>query len=113
MMKRNSLLLMAATLCVAVVWIAAGIAEEPAAVQKHHEQVEAKVLKVLAAKDGAAVFRAYIVSWQGHEVVASDPLVATAYKEGDVAPVLVMWMPYPDGRPGSGLLAFQALAKRR
>lgn len=46
-------------------------------------QVEAKVLKAYVARDGNAVFRAYVVNWKGQEIVVSDMLARSNLKEGD------------------------------
>lgn len=53
------------------------------------EVVKLPVLKVYATHEGAASFRAYVVKWNEAEVVASDVLGATNYKEGDTVEVLV------------------------
>jgi hypothetical protein len=85
-------------------------ASESALVEKvAPERFDAKVLKVFAAKDGAAVFRAYLVSWKGQEVIVSDPLVKAEYKEGDSIPVLAMNHPFPQGKEPHRLLAFTVL----
>ena len=85
---------------------------EAAPGQTRHERAEVKITKVLSAKDGVAVFRAYLVNWKGQEVVVQDPLAQTEYKVGDMAPVLVMWLPNP-AKPGTELLNFQAVPQKR
>lgn len=70
------------------------------------ERFETKVVKVFAASDGAAVFRAYVILWKGQEVIASDTLARTNYKEGDVITVLAMNHPFPQGKEPHRLLAF-------
>jgi hypothetical protein len=74
-----------------------------------YETVEAKVLKAYIVSDGGAEFRAYVVMWKGHEVVASDPLAQSKYKEGDTIKILAMRNPYPQGKEDYGLLNFQVL----
>ncbi len=75
--------------------------------QGSHERFGSEVLKVFSAKDGDAVFRAYLVKWKGQEVIASDPLVMTDYQVGDQITVLVINLPYPKGKIGPRLLSFQ------
>lgn len=70
------------------------------------ERLDLKVLKVYSAKDGEALFRAYVVNWKGQEVIVSDTLVRTKYKEGDTITVLAMNHPYPQGREPHRLLGF-------
>ena len=41
------------------------------------QSFEGKIVKVFTAKDGEALFRAYVVTWKGNEVVVQDPLAAT------------------------------------
>ncbi len=55
-----------------------------------YETIETKVLKVYVAKDGNAEFRAYVVMWKGQEVVVSDLLARSNFKEGDTIKILAM-----------------------
>ncbi len=71
-----------------------------------HEAINTKVVQVFSAKDGDAIFRAYVVEYKGQQVIASDPLAKTNYKVGDTVRVLVMSHPYPQNREPYGLLAF-------
>jgi hypothetical protein len=66
-----------------------------------------KVLGVLSAKDGDALFRAYLVKWNNQVVVVSDTLAATDYHKGDIVGVLVMKHPFPKGKAKHGLLSFE------
>jgi len=50
----------------------------------NREIVESKVLKTYVVDEGDAKFRAYIVLWQGHEVVVEDNTARTNYHEGDL-----------------------------
>jgi hypothetical protein len=77
------------------------------------ERFELKVLKVYEAIDGEAKFRAYVVRWKDQEVVVSDNLVRTDYKEGDTIPVLAMNHPFPQGREPHRLLAFTVIPNPR
>jgi hypothetical protein len=77
------------------------------------ERFEAKVLKVFAAKDGKAVFRAYLVKWKDQEVIVSDPLAKSDYMEGDTISVLAMNHPFPQGKESHRLLAFTVVPQRR
>lgn len=70
------------------------------------ERIEVKVLKAFAAKDGEAIFRAYLVKWKDQEVIASDALARSNYKEGDTISVLVMNHPFPQNKEPHRLLAF-------
>ena len=76
------------------------------------ERLELKVLKVYAAKDGDAIFRAYVVLWKEQEVIVSDSLAKTNYKEGDTITVLAMNHPFPQGKEPHRLLAFTAIPPR-
>src|SRR3954463_7801412 len=70
------------------------------------ERLDVKVLKVFAAKDGDALFRAYLVKWKDQEVVVSDPLAKSNYKEGDTITVLAINGAFPQGKEPHRLLAF-------
>ena len=70
------------------------------------ERAELPVLKVFSARDGDAVFRAYLVNWKGQEVVVRDTLVKTDYRVGDIVSVLVMKHKFPNGKVGPDLLSF-------
>jgi hypothetical protein len=54
------------------------------------EVLRLPVLKVYATNEGPASFRAYVVKWNEAEVVVSDNLGTTNFKEGDIVEVLVM-----------------------
>ena len=77
------------------------------------ESVKLPVLKVFSAKDGDALFRAYMVNWKGQDVIVRDTLVKTDYHEGDLAPVLVMRHKYPAGKEGPDLLSFEVTIEPR
>jgi hypothetical protein len=91
----------------------AEVTAEPPAVRIPPQSFEAKVLKVFAARDGEAIFRAYVVAWKEQEVIVSDPLARSDYKEGDPITVLVLNLPYPQGRESYRLLAFSVVPKAR
>jgi hypothetical protein len=74
------------------------------------ERLEVKVLKVFAAKDGDAIFRSYLIKWKNQEVVVSDPLATSNYKEGDTITVLTMNLPFPQNKEAHRLLAFTVVS---
>ena len=45
--------------------------------------VQSQVLKVFSAEDNGARFRAYQVKWNSHDIIVSDMLGTTDFKEGD------------------------------
>jgi hypothetical protein len=71
-----------------------------------NQRFKSEVLKVFSAKDGDALFRAYLVKWKGQEIIAGDPLVKTDYHVGDTITVLAMNLPFPKGQTGPRLLSF-------
>lgn len=70
------------------------------------ERFTTKVVQAITAQDGPAIFRAYVVTWKGQEVVASDALALTNYKVGDTITVLAMNHPFPQGKESHRLLGF-------
>jgi hypothetical protein len=109
-MKTNPVLftLVAAfALTSAVLLSAPATADTPA--RGSHERVDLKVLKVFSAKDGEAIFRAYVVEWKGQEVVVSDSLAKTRCQVDDTISVLVMKNPFPQGKEPYDLLHFTIL----
>lgn len=77
------------------------------------ERFTTKVLQVFSAKDGEAVFRAYLVSWKDQEVVVSDTLAKTNYKVGDTVTVLAMNHPFPRNAEPYRLLGFSIVPERK
>lgn len=75
------------------------------------QRFETKVLKVFAAQDGTAIFRAYLVKWKDQEVIASDSLARSDYKEGDTITVLAMNHPFPQGKEPHRLLGFTVMPR--
>jgi beta-lactamase regulating signal transducer with metallopeptidase domain len=73
---------------------------------------DGKILKVYAAKDGEAIFHAYVVTWKGYEVVVEDPLAKSNYKEGDTIKVLPMNLPFPENKEPHRLLHFSVVPNR-
>ena len=92
---------------------AADAAQAPAGERIPPQRLDLKVLKVFAAKDGEAIFRAYLVKWKDQEVVVSDSLAKTNYQVGDTIPVLAMNHPFPQGREQHRLLAFTVVPPSR
>ena len=70
------------------------------------ESTQLKVLKVFTAKDGEALYRAYLVKWTDQEVIVPDTLVKSNYQVGDTATVVVMRHKFPNEKPGPDLLSF-------
>ena len=67
---------------------------------------KAKVVKVFAANDGEATFRAYLVVWKDQEVIVSDTFARSTYKTGDVVTVVAMNQPIPGSKESHRLLSF-------
>lgn len=92
------------------IWVALGLALAGCATPRYavderveSQTVELKIRQVLQAREGDAVFRAYIVNWQEQAVaIVSDE----AYAEGDVVPVRVTNSPFPNGAAPHRLLSF-------
>ena len=121
-MKTNRLALalaLATTLCLAQPPVSSSTSSggapppAPAGERRPPERHELKVLKVYAAQDGEARFRAYVVKWKDQEVVVSDSLSRTDYREGDTITVLAMNHPFPQGAQPHRLLAFTVVPERR
>lgn len=68
-----------------------------------------KIISVYEAKEGDAVFKAYLVSWKGHQVVVSDSLGKTNYKDGDVISFIAMTLQNPMAGAKPDILAFQVV----
>ncbi len=77
-----------------------------------HATVQLKVLNVFSAQDGDAIFRAYLVEWNGQEVIVEDTLAKTNYQVGEMMNVLVMKSPYPKNQEPHGLLHFAVVPRR-
>jgi len=73
---------------------------------RNYETFQAKVVKVFAAEDNGAKFRAYHVKWKGFDVVVSDTFAASDTKEGDLLTFRVRRTDPGKGRPL--FLSFQA-----
>ena len=54
------------------------------------ETFEAEIITSFATERDGARYRAYLVRWQGIEVVAEDPLGETDYSVGDTIRVLAI-----------------------
>ena len=76
------------------------------------ETAELEVLKVFSAKEGDAIFRAYLVSWKGQEVVASYTFARAHYQVGDIANVLVLRSCFRNGDGKDGLIQFQMAGEK-
>jgi len=62
----------------------AGTSASPTGVRSQSENFQAKVLKVFVVDDNGAKFRAYMVKWKDFDIIVSDILASTNYKEGDL-----------------------------
>ena len=92
MRKSHSLLLSASALA-CVLGLALSVpsfAAPKLAAEQSHEIAELLITKIYSAKDGAAVFNGYVVSWKGQEVVVSDSMAKWDFRVGDTIPVLVL-----------------------
>ncbi len=94
--------------CAVLLSVPAAVSPAPAP-RGSHERVDLKVLKVFSAKDGEAIFRAYVVEWKDQEVVVSDGLAKSNSQVGDTISVLVMKNPFPQGKEPYNLLHFTIL----
>jgi hypothetical protein len=61
-----------------------------------HETFKSTILKRYAKTDRDYHYRAYLITWKGSEVIATDPLGQTEYKVADVVDVLAMWIQVKD-----------------
>lgn len=55
----------------------------PTGIESTFDMVEAPVLKVYSAEEGGHRFVAYLVNWKDFEVIVSDPLAHSHFREGD------------------------------
>ncbi len=110
-MKNTHMVILAITAGLAVTLFAVEkqAAQPPASSPGTHQTFKAEVLKVFSAADSNAVFRAYLVKWKGQEVIVSDPLVGSNYREGDTVSVLAMNQPFPKSLSRPRLLHFQIM----
>src|SRR5437870_10995530 len=78
-MTKKALLVFAMTILLcAFGWSVA----RPPTPEEGWENAQLQVLKVFSARDGDAIFRAYMVNWKGQEVVVRDTLAKTDYHVG-------------------------------
>ena len=72
-------------------------------VQVYSQTVDLQVMKTFYAQDGDAIFRAYVVNWEGKDV----PIVSREIlNEGDFVPVRIADHPFPRGAAPHRLLSF-------
>jgi hypothetical protein len=71
------------------------------------KNVHLEVLKVFSARDGDAIYRAYLVKWKNQEIVVSDSLARTDYKKGEIITAIAMAHSYPNDEEDHGLLSFE------
>jgi hypothetical protein len=77
--------------------------------QPKYAVASGKVISVYEAKEGDAVFKAYLVSWKSHRVVVGDSFGKTNYKEGDVISFIAMTLQNPMAGAKPDILAFQVV----
>lgn len=88
LMKSTYCLILALILSAIAVFAADSVSVEPGV--SSYNIIHLPVLKVFAAKEGEHRFLAYLVKWNGSEVIVSDVLARSAYKVGDSIPIVVM-----------------------
>jgi hypothetical protein len=81
----------------------------PVGVKGSYETVEARVLKVFAAEDNGAKFRAYLVNWKDFDIVVSDPLSGTDKKEGESITFMANRSELPRGEKKIAVLNFMIM----
>ena len=59
------------------------VPQKPNGTISRQESLEGKVTKVYSAKDGEFNFICYVVKWNDNDIVVTDPLCRSNYKEGD------------------------------
>ena len=70
---------------------------KPPAIKVPDRTVELKVLKVLNAKDDDATSVAYVLNWNGQDIVVPALSIGRTYEQGDTIKVLVRHRPSPTG----------------
>jgi hypothetical protein len=102
-MKRKSVLTVVFTL---IIFTAGWAASSGVGTAGDVQSAKLPVLKVFAAKDGEAMYRAYLVKYKDQEVIVPDTLVRTQHKVGDTISVTVIRNKFPGGKPGPDLMSF-------
>ena len=74
-----------------------------------YETVQAQVLRVFAADDNGARFRAYLVRWKDFEVVVSDPLGTTDKRDGEMITFIAQRIEMPEGDRKISVLQFMIM----
>ncbi len=82
------------------------LSDRSKASDSHYRRFQSEVLKVYSARDGQAVFRAYLTVWNGQEVIVSDDSAISNYTEGDVIEFLVFNQRFPYGWESHRLMSF-------
>lgn len=70
---------------------------------------QAQVVKVFAAEDNGARFRAYQVKWKDQDVIVSDTFGTTDFKEGDTITFMANNMEIPAGDKKLKMLQFMMM----
>ena len=63
----------------------------------HADLTKGEVVKVYKTDKDGATFRAYVVMWQGKEVIVSDPLGRSNFNAGETINFMVLHMEMPLG----------------
>lgn len=87
----------------------------PAAAQEtmgKSERVELPLLRKIRAEEGPYRQLAYVVQWNGNEVVAEGQSAREIAPSGGKIPVLVYQAPYPRNRKPYGLMRFTAMGTK-
>lgn len=81
-------------------------APQPADVQSTFDLAEAPILKVYAVEDGGHRFVAYLVQWKNSEVIVSDPLARSHFREGDTIRFIAQKVSLPGSSVKASILCF-------
>lgn len=81
----------------------------PTDAQSTFDLVEAPVLKVFTAKEESHEFIAYLVKWKDFEVIVSDPLARSRYREGDTIRFMAQKLSIPSSPIEVSTLNFHLL----
>ncbi len=95
----------------AILWATCVIAQMPLMgdVQSSFDTAEAPVLKVYSAEEGGHRFVAYLVKWKNAEVIVSDPLGQSQFKQGDKISFMAQKISLPESQMKVSILNFTLL----
>ena len=81
----------------------------PAGMAGCYSTQKAKVDKVFAAHQDGARFRAYQIKWMNQDVIISDMMASTDFKEGDEITFMVQSIEMPVGKESVKMLQFMLM----